>query len=762
MWWLLSAWIAGEFVLLCDDSQALAGLALLVCLWGSRAVRHSPLAPLLLILAGVLLSQVFLARGLAGWLPTSLSGTQLVVTGQVADLPVERLNAIDGSISTSFLLKNTRLLNAPERWPGGHLIRLHDSTGQHFRPGDLLRLRVTLYRPRGLVNVGSSDGARKALARGQDASGGVKNLLKQAPGFAPVDLLRARISERIRARLTAWPKAAGLIPALVVGDWRFLSAPSWALYRNSGVAHLVVISGEHLTLVAGFVWLLLRYICVPLLWWRRWTISAQQFALLPAFVVALGYCLLAGWSVSTLRALLMLAVWFYCRLFRRRWPRHRVFSTALLVVLLWRPLAPLGEGFWLSFVAVGLLLLVADRRAGLISLQCLMSLALGALAGFMFSHWGTAGLVANLVLILLFSFVLVPAALLGSLVPGLGFLLLWIAPLIHLQELFLARLLDWAPLLPVPANWLTSLLLMLALLLVWARFLPWPRLALPFLVLPWLFPWVARLAPGDFELQVFDVGQGEASLVRTRAGLVLYDFGPVWSTSSAGSRVLRPWLDKQRAPILLAFASHGDDDHVGGLPAVANLIPAQQLFSGEPWRVSGSKACHIGQFWRFSGVDFQVIWPPAKQRLASDNAYSCVVRVSGRHGSLLLTGDIPRQVEYWLVAHQALSADVLQLPHHGSATSSSYAFLRAVAPQLAYADVGFMNQFGHPSAVVRHKLRQLGIPLLRTDLDGMLRLLFDKHGLHVRRLRDRRRPWEATNERRRRLLQQLTTIKENK
>src|SRR5690606_36318230 len=261
MWWLLVAWIAGDFLTLCSWQQAAWALVPLALLWCLRDCRASPLAPLLLVLVGLALSQLFLGQQLERWLPADLDGAALAFSGQVTDLPVSRPASGHRPASQSISLTAVRLLSSSDAWPGEHRVHLQDYGDHHYQPGDHLTLQVRLFRPRGFVNQGSADSARFALARGEDASGSVKAPLGQRPGFAPVDQLRARISRRIRARLADHPEAAGLIPALVVGDWRFLTPASWALYQNAGVAHLVVISGEHLTLVAGMVWLLLRFAC---------------------------------------------------------------------------------------------------------------------------------------------------------------------------------------------------------------------------------------------------------------------------------------------------------------------------------------------------------------------------------------------------------------------------------------------------------------------------------------------------------------------
>ncbi len=749
MWWLLSAWIAGVFFAVCSWQLAAVGLLLTLLLGAFPVVRHSRFFPVLLLIAGLCLSQWFLQRQLGTWLPAALNGHSLVVTGQVDGLPVNRPATDHRPASHVITLKNVRLKSFAEekgRWPGTHRVRLYDYGDHDYLPGDRLTLRVKLYRPRGLVNAGSSDGARFSLALGQDASGSVKAVLHKTAGKAPIDQLRAVISREVRSHLTDQPLAADLLPAAVVGDWRFLSNERWQLYQRTGTAHLVVISGGHLTLVAGAIWFLCRFLCVPLLLWRGWKISAQQFALMPALLAAGGYCLLAGWSVSTLRALLMLTVWFVCRLLRVQWPRHKIFALALLAVLLWQPLAPLSNGFWLSFVAVGILFLLIEFRPNVIWAQCIISLVLGAMAAFMFSQWTLVSIVANLLLIPVFSFVIIPVALVGALVPHMAWVLPWLEPIIRWQEIMLSWLLQWGGQLPIPAQWGGAVCLMLAVFVAMTRFIPWPRWSLPFLLLPWLWPVAQVPQKGHFQLLMFDVGEGQATVVRTAAGLVLYDLGPAWTITNAGAKVVRPWLRKQRQPVLLAFASHADDDHAGGLRALRRAIPDGYLFSGQPAQVSASRLCEMGQHWHFAGVDFRVLWPPALLTGVSDNARSCVVKVSGQQGSVLLTGDIPKSVEYWLVAHQgaALKADVLQLPHHGSATSSSYAFLRAVSAEDTLASVGFMNQFNHPAAIVRHKLQQLHISLWRTDQDGMLTVSFNARGIPlIERARARRRPWEG-------------------
>lgn len=742
MWWFLLAWIAGDFVYWLSGFWAAIVLALSLLVYFFQ--RNLPVFRLLaLIVAGFAVAQLCISYQKSGWLPVDLDGQVITIKGQVTDLPVIKQSSATRPRTTSFVLQSVQSLSHPV-WSGKHNIRLSDYGDNHYQTGEWVELEAKLYRPRGMANENVADFARMSLANGQDATGRVVNLINQESGGFTVDRLRDRISQKIQRVLMDYPQASGLFSALVVGDWRYLSDESWRRYQHAGVAHLVVISGEHLTLVAGLSWLFFRFISLPLLWFVKSKATAQQWAALPAILLAGGYCLLAGWSVSTVRAQLMLTVWLLCRLYRQNWPTQRVLAIALLAVFAWQPLAPLSDGFWLSFLAVSVLILLMQSAPNLVPLQLAMSFIVGALAAYLFAQWYVVDPLANLILIPFFSFVLVPGALLGALVPGLEWLLVLLAPLVSYQEYFLQWLLDYSPMLPIPSSWIATALLMLGLLVLMGRFLPYPRWTLPFLFIPWLIPFASQLKDGEFNVRFFDVGQGQAIVIRTAKELVLYDMGPGWLGTDAGEKVVRPWLRKQRQPVLLAIASHGDLDHIGGLSSLSHELRDATLVAGQPERLKEGQACEAGQQWRFSGVDFQVIWPPLGVTLVDNNDYSCVIYVKGDWGSALLTGDISKSVEYWLLNHypDALKAKVLQLAHHGSKTSSSYAFLRQVAPELAVASAGYLNALKHPAAEVQHKLNLQGVPLLRTDQDGMVVITMTQQKTQIERMRERRRPWE--------------------
>ena len=231
--------------------------------------------------------------------------------------------------------------------------------------------------------------------------------------------------------------------------------------------------------------------------------------------------------------------------------------------------------------------------------------------------------------------------------------------------------------------------------------------------------------------------------MRTQRHLVLYDLGPGWAGGSAAKSVLLPWLRRHGLTPDLTIVSHGDGDHAGGL---ADLEHTGRLLSGEPDRVDGARPCRAGQQWRFDGVRFEVLWPPDGSY--QGNAASCVLRVDALGASALLTGDIPKQVEYRLLGRVAPTT-VLQLAHHGSDSSSSTAWLRAVSPRWAVASMGYANRFDHPDPDVVDRLEAAGVTLLRTDRTGMIVFRLggpDNAALITKWRRAHGRPWHREPE----------------
>lgn len=742
MWFFAAALIAGCWLGLPSEFRLLWPVPLLVVAAWCVSARIP--AGVLLALAGYLYGAVALQHGLDTRLPHSVSGDTFRFSATVTGLPEqERLTEgrRAGECRRRFRAKPDPDSDVP--LSGQVVLSLYEHCVD-LRPGDRVTVRARLYAPRARINQAGFDSARHALSENIAARGYVRDWLEHNSRPGGVDGLRWRLSARA-GRAGGFPARGAL--AAGAGDRRPASSrrrglASAAPDRNGpsdghfGAAYHPG-HGSDLGVFRFF----------PPLLWRRWsTLSAQQFAVIPALAAGTVYAALAGFSLPTQRALIMTAVVLLALSLRREVPRIRLLGLALLVVLVWRPLSALSVGFWLSFGAVAVLGLMSGRGTlALVRAQCLLSLGLGAVTGWLFGGWGLAAPLAHLLLIPLFSVAVVPLALLGALADPSDWLLSGAAVLLDKAMAIVEVLAEAVPELPVPTSLTAALLAGLAVTVVLVPGPLLPRWCAPFLLLPWLWPAGSEPGPGGFHLFVFEVGQGQAVAVRTHNRVLLYDLGPAWSGGNTGRNLLTPWLEKQRAPVELAFASHGDGDHAGGWSGVRHLVPEGALYSGEADRLGGARPCRRGQSWRLDGVVFEVLWPVPGIDIRKSNNRSCVVRIQGRHGTALLTGDIEKPVEYWLAERGGLDSDIVQVPHHGSHSSSSYTFLRAVSADQGFVSAGHGNAFGHPAASVRRRYDKLGIDLYNNARTGMI--VFRRDAQHnaapVLWRAVSRRPWRA-------------------
>jgi len=693
---------------------------------------------------------------LADALPPSLEGRDLVVTGVVAQLPRRLPEGVRFVFAVEQATLQGERVAVPSRvllgWYGG----LHDEVlmlapYEALAAGQRWRFTVRLKPPHGSLNPHGFDTELWMFEQGLRASGTVRAtersaaLLLDARAAAPVERARQWVRDAIEAHVPD-ARAAGVLAALAVGDQAAIERRDWDLFRATGIAHLVSISGLHVTM---FAWLAAAIVS------RAWRRSARAMHVLPAataarwlgLAAAAAYALLAGWGVPAQRTVWTLAAAALLHSLGLRWPWPLVLLAVACVVTVIDPWALLSPGFWLSFTAVGLLLFAArpqepaasHRTALLRALrqglrtQVVATLGLAPLTLVLFQQISLAGFVANLVAIPWVTLVVTPLALLGVVAPPL-----WSLAAACVQGLvaLLQPLAAWPGAVWTAAAapwWMQGAALFGAALLMLP--LPWRlrALALP-LMLPLFAPPVARPPEGAMQVTVADVGQGSAVLVRTRGHALLHDTGAQYTPDSdAGTRVLVPLLRALGVPQLdVLMLSHRDSDHVGGAAAVLAALPVAQLSSTlEPAHplLAGRahRRCEAGQSWQWDGVRFDVLHPRAEdftRRDAKPNTLSCVLAVTDAQGQrLLLTGDLEAEQEARLVREQpdALKSRVLLVPHHGSKTSSSPAFIDAVAPQTAVAQAGFRNRFGHPAPAVERRYTERGIAFVRSDTCGAWR-----------------------------------------
>jgi len=700
-------------------------------------------------------------------LPAALEVLDLQVTGVVASLPQRTSNGLRFRFEVEQAMSRGSPVAVPSvvslGWYHGFDDDATPSAGQRqLRAGQRWSFTVRLRQPHGLANPHGFDQELRWFEEGVRATGYVRDApaprLIDPAAAHPVERLRQRMRDAIDAAVPE-PRAAGVLTALAVGDQSAIEREDWELFRRSGVAHLVSVSGVHITM---FAWLTGLAIGVA---WRR---SVRAMAWMPApsaalwggLIVALAYAVFSGWGVPAQRTVWMLAAVTLLRSAGLRWPWPLVLLTAASVVTVIDPWALLQPGFWLSFAAVGLLMASGDasvmsptmasrdpqdsaamplalRRQALDSLrvavtggvrtQVVATVGLTPLTLLFFQQVSLVGFAANLVAIPLITLVITPLALLGCIVP-----ILW-----SIAASTVTMLTAWL-------GWLAEgpgVLWSVGAAPWWAQAAGLFGAALLVMPLPWRLRWLAvplvwsMLLPprdlppvGQFDLVAVDVGQGTAVLVRTRHHLLVYDSGPQYAPEvDAGQRVLLPLLrarGEHRIDTLML--SHRDTDHVGGASTLLHNLPIAELTSSieeaHPLRLQAqqqgvpSRRCEAGQRWEWDGVTFEVLHPTAGDYTLAlrSNAMSCVLRVQGasaRGGSVLLTGDIEREQEIRLMRERpdALRSTVLIVPHHGSKTSSTAAFLDAVAPQVAVFQAGHLNRYGHPADEVLARYRERGM-----------------------------------------------------
>jgi competence protein ComEC len=497
-------------------------------------------------------------------------------------------------------------------------------------------------------------------------------------------------------------------------------------------------------------------------------IPARKAAVVVGMLVALAYALMTGYAVPAQRTLVMLAVMALCVLFDRHGSPSRVLALAALCVLALDPWAVLSAGFWLSFGAVAAIFYAMALRTGspgrlgnAFAEQLAVTLAMVPMLVVLFQQVSLVSPVANALAIPVVSLAVVPLAIAG------GFLgLPWLLDGAHALMLALMTPLEGLASLPAamveshaPLSWTVAVALAGCAWLLAPRGVPLRSLGGI-----WFLPLfaVAPLPPawGEAWVDVLDVGNGLAVVVRTSGHALAYDAGPAWSEEAdSGNRIVVPFLRGEGVSRLDGFVvSHADDDHAGGAISVAAAREPPWLLSSLPashalqTMFDDSRRCEAGQRWSWDGVEFAVLHPDRAiydevtgRKARKENDRSCVLRVATRAGAVLLTGDAQARAEGEMIARgEPLRSEVLVVPHHGSKTSSTAPFVQAVAPAIGVISVGYRNRFGHPHPTVSAQYATRGIALRRTDREGALRIVLpaeSSNSVLVQRLSPAVRYW---------------------
>lgn len=609
--------------------------------------------------------------------------------------------------------------------------------------GQIWQLNTKIKHPRNFANPGSSDYVGTLHTRHIDWTGYVRTtnnqlIAEQQPHFNWLTL-RERLAKNLTA-LAPNQQTAGVNEALTLNLTTHISQEDWDLFRRTGTTHLFGISGEHIALVSGLTYVLIRWL---------WSLSTRCCLMAPAgavgaiggLLLSLLYAFLAGFAPPVQRALLGCFFYtLYC-LGKKKYTPWQVWRYALFAVLCLEPHAVFMQGFYFSFMAV-LCLLLTQKRWPFKGYKQTLALQLSCLIGLMpltlhwFSYGSLNGFIANLFAIPLVGFLIVPLALFTMVCASFS----WSSWLMYLLSSLISLLfkgLIWTEQLDsinITASIHSVFLVFCAtaalLVYVLLPVKPFQYFALLWLFCP-LFPPRVVVPQGEVWMQVLDVGQGLAIVLRTKDHVLLYDTGDsFFQGSDMGAMVILPFLKymgiKQIDKIII---SHPDKDHRGGLKSVQKGIRVDQLLVNDPHYYHHALNCHHYGSWKWNGVSFRFL--PIHDFFKDKNNTSCVLQIDNDHGRILLVGDIEKSAEDYLVRTYGnqLASEVLIVPHHGSKTSSSYRFLLEVAPRYAIASLGFDNRFHFPHEKTLASMKALGIPFYRTDACGMVEVKLTQKGL---------------------------------
>ncbi len=789
LFFTLGVWLLQQQPALPDFIWAwlLVGSPLMLCISSRSRLLHTArilLIALIACVAGFFHAAWLGEQRLSSSLPGVWQGRDIEVIGVVAGLP----HTSERGLRFDFDVESTVTANV--------VVPVHIYLTTYFdrktppleiHAGERWRFTVRLKQPHGSSNSHSFDFELWALENNIRAVGYVHSRGGQSGSNIRLD----EMADGMGYRIESWREATrdkfnttlghapfkSVLTALAIGDQGSIPQSQWQIFTRTGINHLVSISGLHITMLAGMGYTLVYWL------WRRSTnltlrLPARKAAAAAALTVALGYALLSGYGVPAQRTVYMVAAAALALWLNRHFSYSQILSMALMGVLLFDPWAVLAPGFWLSFGAVALIMYVTAHRIDEVTgqnelknirhgriyrllheyttIQWAMTIGLTPLLLGLFQQVSLVSPVANAFAIPLVSLVVVPLALLGAILPLE--MPLWLAHIVMEATMipleFLSSMPDavWTQHSPPAWSIIGGMLGVLWILLPAGFPARWLGLLL---MLPMLLNRPESPDSDSLRLTIFDVGQGLSVAAQTQNHALLYDTGPDFSgDADSGNRILVPSLRGMGISQLDGLIlSHDDIDHTGGTASLLQAIPADwvstsqsiKILEGisEDTRPVDLRRCRDGTSWNWDGVQFDILYPAPnndpiyKRGKIHDNDMSCVLRISTGNQHILLTGDIEKRGEHYLLDKHLdqLPTTLLVVPHHGSASSSDIEFVNAILPDYAVFTSGYRNRFNHPRKEIRQRYADSGATLLRSDFDGAIQVEMKAQHMTIERYR---------------------------
>jgi len=712
-----------------------------------------------------------------------------LIQGEVVSLQADSLAKNNSALPQTiperlrFNIQVKHLNNQPLNKP--IFMRLSWKTPSFFvQQGQMLQLKVKFKPAHGLANLGSFSYQtwlrnKEILATGYVIKGNGNQIIAENTS------IRQQLFNKYLALLPEH-QLSPLLLALGFGDRSQLNINKavnlWHVLQSTGTGHLIAISGLHIGLVATasyfLVMLLIRLLPLTVISQspKLHTVNIRYLAIAISFLSALSYAYLAGFSLPTLRAIIMLMLYWLARIMAIKISIWRWLLITLFIITISTPFSLFSASFWLSVYAVIIIFLTLWRFKfylsngnkfgrfikGLVVIQLSLTVMLLPITALFFGQVSVVALMANMIAVPWMSFIAIPLCLCSVLIALFSQSLSQVISTLTLESLSLLwQYLTWLAEQPWAVVTLSTFeqQLLIALGIISSIFLffspsitfnkyRWIKRALVMLIFIAIIPiksaFVRALPSTDsnndqashWQLVVFDVGQGLSILIQHKNKAMLYDTGAAYPSGfNMSESVILPYLQHQGISALdKVIISHSDNDHAGGLSQLQKALPIKELIINDK-ATTQSSDCQQGQSFKWQGLTIEMLWPQTLRGKENDD--SCVLLVSSSNHKVLLTGDISKQTEHALIAqYPQLSADVLVVPHHGSKTSSSAEFIKHISPQKAIVSAGFLNRWQMPVHQVVSRYEQENIKLINTAEVGQIIINFSNQGIKVQSYHD--------------------------
>lgn len=700
---------------------------------------------------GVMLASMRFHWQLSSEFPPQWERKDIELIGQITGMPIYR----DKDVTFRFEVKHQDTSSELAHLIGRRIQLSCYRCPLDVKPEQRWKFTVRVKRPHGYLSPGAFD-YEKYLFRNKLVANGyirLKSPNQLLHGAAPnLTQYRMDIKRRLLQIVDSSSVGANVILALSIGDKSGFTSDHRQVLQDSGLSHLIAISGLHVGLVFVCCFWLFRRV-FNLIPWLFEKLPRPYLCLIAAMVCAFVYSALSGFAVSTQRALIMLSLFSISKIVVREPSLLKVLLVAASIILLYDPFSILDIGFWLSCGAVLVIHFAAvkDEKVSLLKLQPVLWIGMAPLTSLFFGQISLLSPLLNLIAVPIFCMILIPATLLAVLISGLG--LIFIAePLLICLDLIYSRM--FVVLEPLVGHSLAKVdgpeisLLNVAMFLLLAGMyryrVKWALLSLPIYLALLAYPAHSRVEVNGLKIALLDVGQGLAMVIHSSAGVTIFDTGSRYTSGfTAAKGVLLPYLRTQGIKkIDRLIVSHADNDHIGGYKTLVQSFPVTEVITSRVDRLMGASECVAGQRWVEAGTVFTFISPISGTPKGSNNR-SCVLRVEHGNSSVLITADIEKQVERYLLNQKyVLASDILLVPHHGSKTSSTKQFIDVVNPTLALVSAGYLSHYGHPHKDVIQRYVERGIELVSTANSGTIEINITDNGYTVTRYRDtNRRFW---------------------